>query len=461
MKTKKTILAALTAVCAMTLTTSCTREDNPVVPTSGKTVVTIDPAALYDELKVTKQMSAMLESGAMTIRDSVLVYDQSGSLLTKLGVETSTLQPVTIETGDLPNGTYTLVVWQSANSDGVQAYNLAGEEQLSTVSVRTTLGNLGYMWAVGCTAVTVGIEGGSLEASVSPKSLGSIIQIYVDNLTATDDYVRARLIGSNAQYIVGCRLDPSLSDDERWIFEREHNWNESVGNVPSTTNFNRYFVLSHGDVKYYLYGEKSDGSSVLVGSGDHYLDTGDYAVFYLDLASTVWQPTFFGTVQDFVVWKAERDEGMLVNKPLMNWGCNADEVRQYVKTDYQWSLALNDEPTVVRNGYWTTRYYLAGLFVEEYDFETADGQNLKRVLDICYDPSLTLEMANASLLKQGYLYKGILTIPGYPSYDVFFSPDGKIEVQTVPGNNRMTILYQPTDPEDLPYITPADEVVKN
>lgn len=442
--------------CAMMILTSCTNDDNPVIPKTGRAVITVNPSALYEELNVAKLMSSLIESGVMTVRDSVLIYDQSGCLLTKLGVETNSLQPVTIETGDLPNGTYTLVAWQSAHASYGQAYYLSGEEQLSTVSIKTTSSNLGYMWAVGYASATVTVEGGSLEASVSPKSLGSIIEVWVDNLTVDKGYQRVRLIGSNAQYVNGCRLDPSLGEEDRWIMEREHGWDEYVGFVPSTTNYDRYFTLSHGNVTFYLYGEKEDGSRALIYNGDHHLGTGDFAFFYLDMNRLNWQPSFFGNIKDFVAWKTDRDAGILVNNPCLKWGSNVDEVRQYVKTGYQWWLPINEYPAAVRVGFWGVRYYLAGMFYEEYDFETEDGRNLQRVCDVCYDPALTLDMVNASLVRQGYVYKGKITFPGYPPYDVFFSADGTIEVQTVPDTNKLTILYQPTDPADLPYITPAE-----
>ena len=78
---------------------------------------------------------------------------------------------------------------------------------------------------------------------------------------------------------------------------------------------------------------------------------------------------------------------------------------------------------------------------------------------ICFDPTVPVNVANASLILQGYEYAGKIIYPDQPEniYDIFFSADGNIEVTTnTYEEGGWQIFYQPTDPEDLPLIIPVN-----
>lgn len=459
MKTKRILLAALTVVCAMTMFTSCTREDNPVTPTNGKAVVTVNNAALYEELNLADQMPGWLEKWATVIRDSVLIYDQGGMLVRKVGGETGSLQPIAIETGYLPNGTYTLVVWQTILlPDGRMAWHLEGEDCLATVSLYAEGGCIGFFSAVGCAVATVAIDGGDIQANVSPKSLGSIVEMRIDNFSEDKGYKSVFLYNSYPQYIVGCHLDPSLSDEERWIWDDLHYWDEGIGYVDLTMSYSKFFTMAHGDnLEFQLDGQKIDGSSQYLSNTVGHLGIGENAIFHCDMDCFNWQPCFFGYIEDFEAWKAERDEGILEVNPCLDWGCSLDQVQRHIKAN-RWWVAIDETPKRINDHQWGVSYYIAPGLVEVYVFATDDGNNLSRACVDCLDPNLTLDMINSSLLKQGYVYKGKITFPGGTPRDIFYSADGKIEVQIIVKADRLRIDYQPTDPNDDQYITPADEV---
>lgn len=458
MKTK--LMAAAALCCMMTAFTACTTDDNPVIPVSGRAMITVNTAALYEELDLADRMPSYLDDGTVTIIDSVLIYDQTGNLLTKVGAKTRSLQPLTIDADDLPNGTYTLVAWQSAcDADEKVAWSIAGENQLSTVNLYTKYERISWPWAVGYASATVTVDGGSVEASLTPKSLGSIIDIRIDNLTEDMGYTRVILVGSNSQYVIGCNLDPSLPEEDRWIMEREHNWTETVGNFPLGRTSQKYFTLTHGvEVDYHVYGVKEDGKTEWLTDGYYDLGTGEATVFYFDMNRRQWQPPFFGTPEDFAPWKADRDAGILVADPYLDWGCSIDDVDQHIKAK-RWWYDGNDKLEFWEGwGLWHKWYYVANLLTEQYLFETEDGKNLTVILSICHDSSVPLEVAHNSLLKQGYVYNGKIVFPGYDPRDIFFSADGKTEVQLIPyGDGRWELFYQPTDPDDFQYIIPAEE----
>lgn len=456
---RKSMMVAA-ALCCMTMSvfTSCTNDDNPV-PNGGKAVITVNTVALYDELNITDLMQESLK-GDLSIIDSVLIYDEAGNLLKKLGAESKTLEPLTIEAGNLPNGTYTLVAWQTTpNDDGKIAWVLSGEDQLSTVSLSTDYDTFFYTRSLGYASATVTVDGGSIEASVSPKAMGSIIELRIDNLTKDTGYNGITLRGENSQYIIGCRLDPSLTDEDRYIMEREHNWVETVGKFDVGTDSYKFFTLTHGDdVRFTLYGVKEDKSREELFKGYHSYAPGESLIYYFDMNRLGSQPAFFGTYEDFADWKADRDAGILVFNPCLEWGCTVDDVEQYISTTHHW---YNEDEEVYYNEVWNTwrkRYYVASLMAEEYEFDTEDGQNMNYVFCYCEDPTVPYDKSVNDLLEQGYVYSGQIQFPDDEPFDIYFSADGNIEVFVIIyEDNTWEIDYQPTDPDDFQYIIPANE----
>lgn len=455
----KKILMATAALCCMTMAmlTSCTEADNAVIPSDGKLVITVNTASLYDELNIIDLMPQWLTPEKSAIIDSVFIYDQTGKLVSKYGVESYDIQPFTIVTHDLPLGTYTIVAWQTTRKyDGLMAWSFTGEEQLSTASLSTIYSNIGYMWALGAVSATVTVDGARVNADLSPKSLGSIIDLRVDNVTEDWDLKDVYLCGSASQHVLGYRFDPSLAEEDRWIMETE-NYYETAGRLTAGTNSEMFFTLTHGDnVRFDLYGNVNDGSQFWMLDGDYNLGTGENVVFYFDMDRLNWQPTFFGTHEDFTAWKADRDAGILVVDPCLEWGCSIDDVAQHVKAK-QWWHDGNKELELWEGMGWHRWYYLAYSLTEQYLFETQDGQNLTIVLSMCHDATVPISVANYSLVKQGYNYIGKIVFPNEEPRDIFFSADGKTEVQTILyGDGRWAIFYQATDPNDFQYIIPEE-----
>lgn len=458
----KKLLYLMTAVIATLTFSACSgNDDNPATPVSGRAVITINTAALYEELNITDLMPRWLDTGSLAILDSVLIYDQAGCLINKLGARTYAMQPVTIDTGDLPNGTYTLVVWQAGrSSDERIPWTLSGEERLSTVSLTTQFVGIGYMWAVGSATATVTVRGGSIQASLTPKSLGSIIELRVDNLTADKGYTRLSLVGANEQYVIGCRLDSSLPEESRWIMERQHNWEETVGSVTPDLTSDKFFTLTHGDgVRFDLYGDKPGEDAEWILGNEHNLATGGNTVFYFDMDRFYWQPLFFGTPEDFAAWKADRDAGITVLDPCIDWGAGIETVERHVRAKQWWDDGNGQLEWSDSWGLWHKYYFIACSFAEDYLFETEDGRNLRFAAGVCNDTTVPVEVFTQSLLKQGYVYEGKIVFPGMSPRDLFFSVDRKTEVQVFRlDDGRCEILYQPTDPDDFQYIIPRSDV---
>lgn len=452
-------------VCCFMLTsvfTSCTNSDNPAASNQGSAGIVVNPSTLYNELGIIDLMNQHLASGETIIFDSVLIYNEAGSLVSKLGAETHSMQRLTIKADALPDGTYTLVVWQTIRdiNDLASVWTVNDEDKLSTVNITSRHSGFGYRRSIGMASATVTVVGGQLSATLAPKPMGSIVELQVDGFTDDKGVDEIHLVSYTEELPYGFKLDPAASEDDRWITIPFKQVSpvisiaiQYLGEEPV-----KHFTLSHGDdFQMTVYGRSGETKVLLDAYYHTALTAGDNKVFYMHLDRQDYQPPFFGTPEETAAWKADRDNGILVCDPCLNWGCNWDEVQQEV-VKRQWYKIYDKTPRVYRNnGMFGAAVLTAHHSAEEYDFETEDGKNLKGVYYDCYSDGLTLEMAEASIVKKGYIYQGVFDNHVSPATDLYLSPDGKTEVMCYQaGEGHICIFYQPTDPDDFQYVTKID-----
>ncbi len=454
MKTAKTILSVVALMCATLIYSAC----NPDKKT-GQVKITINTAALYDEMGITAPMKdRALATQGFTIVDTLLIYDQQGLLVSRQGVETKEIKPVTFEASRLPNGAYTIIVWQSARSEEFGSNWLcSGEDKLATSSIITDSPCMSFQYSLGYAMVTAAVGGGRVEIEMSPKSMGCIIDLRADNLPSEPD--NSYLFLENAARTVPCgvRLDPTLNEDDRLILAEKDNL--TIAYVEKSDPSFRHFTLARdiGDPFYFWFWDgKEESDSFFVGDlTDTKMGSGGYYVCYYDLSRRTWQPPFFGSLKDFDAWKADRDAGILVADPLLDWGCNFDKLEQHIKAK-QWWRPGNDKFEYWEEGFesWHRWYRVADGLTEQYLFETEDGKNLRYALCCTWDDKTPVEVAKNSLLKQGYVYKGRILYPGKSDAgDCFLSPDGKTQAEIyLYDDGAWQIEYQPVNPDSFGYI---------
>ena len=104
---------------------SC-EKGSPQLPTQS-VIVSFQPGSLYEELGCLDQMADRISSnGVFVITDSLLVYDQGGMLVTKFGIESRSFENKELVLENVPEGSYTLILWQTAYraTDGVRAWKI-------------------------------------------------------------------------------------------------------------------------------------------------------------------------------------------------------------------------------------------------------------------------------------------------------------------------------------------------
>ena len=458
----KKMIYLMAAVIVVLAFNACSINDNPSTPSnpSGRAVITVNTAAMYEEVDLVDVVKRNL-GNPMCISDTVLIYDQNGHLVKKLGTVTKSLEPLTIVAEGLPNGTYTLVAWQTGYYDYETAkpIMLADEEELATLKLVRLKNLLLYAHANGLAYATVTVNGNSFETTVNPKLVGSYITLKSEK--ACDEYSFDQLYLYRVdQATKGIYLDPALTEDNRWIMGYNENKPTEFAYIENAETEYLYYTLEQGDdvqLDVYTWTRVDDHwkSNRLVHAGHHKLQEGSRMVYYIDVDRVSYQPPFCGLEDQLPAWKADRDAGILVNDPYLKWGGNLAEVEAQKKTKQYW-FGGSDQIEFWEGFGWYDSYNIANDFTEYYLFETAEGQNLTTVYCIYYRDDLSVDVFNKSLQLQGYTYLGKLHYPNTEDYyDLFLSADEKTGVVGYGDTKSWILVYYPFDPEDLNYIVPA------
>lgn len=453
--------AALCCISVSVLITSCDVDD---IPTSGNAIVNINTATLYDKLGITDLMTETLsEYDFVTVVDTVLVYDQQGLLVAKVGTESSSLETVSIDLSDLPLGAYTVVAWQTTSRGIDPSWPLVDEEKLSTVHliIQPFLVAPMATYAIGMysTTLTIGNTTETIQADMEP--MGSVVDFRVDGFTSESDYSRIALYGwSSDVFINGFYLDPSRQEEERWVHpDNTPEWTHSMGLIYPLIPQKKFFTLAHGENKELrAYGlNKTTKEEKYLYDALFTLNPGTNATFYFDLDKYAYQPPYFGLTEDFSDWKAARDDEYLISDPFIQWGADYQAVRNHVESKMWWR-PYNDDLEADEHG-WFRYYRIARRLFEVYYFKTEDGKDLFRTFVYTdTDTDIPTVRAYYHIMKQGFTLKGILRYPEEPgrNYLYYLSPDGKTQALLLEyETGNWQIFYMPTDPKDLARIIPT------
>lgn len=300
------VAAAITLLMTTVVQTSCTSDnyDNPTIP-SGQDVITINTASLYEKLGIGELMTDKLAKGKYTLTDTILIYDQTGMLVSKFGAESSTLDPLTFKTADLSDGSYTLVVWQSAyNDQGIRSWFASDEELLSTVGISSPYNDIDCGWAVGYASASVTVKDGIIGASVTPEPMVGIVDVRVDNYPQDAEIQSLQFVSYVENCVDGFYLDPSRSDTDRWHIDTDTHW-ESIAIVYPGESGGKFLSLCNGVSKNItLYEQTPEGELEKQTVSDPYeMQTGGDAVCYFDYGRQ-WKGIYFGSSESFDTWFA-------------------------------------------------------------------------------------------------------------------------------------------------------------
>lgn len=447
---RKALLKAFAALIMIGATTmvSCKKDNDIPTTTPNQDAVVVNTAALYDELGIRNEMMQALASGDYVLTDTLLVYDASGNLVKKLGAESHNLESLTFNAEGLADGNYTLVLWQTTRSaSGERVWRLTGEEQLSTAILDETRSMLSYAFAAGYASSTVATKGGKLVPTLTPMAIGSIVDMRIDNLDAMPEATALSLWATNIGYYTGIRLAPAMDEESRWYTSPDSSLSTRVAQLPMGQASGKFFTLYHSDVPLELWADKGADEAYVTHINYAPLPVGGQSVCYFDMERRSWQPPFIGTPKAFAAWKADRDANIPVTDPLLRWGCSIDDVYNHVFSKI-WYQSGNYEPEYWADPFasWHRWFYVSPALTEQYLFETEEGENLRYVACICWDPTVPVEVQGNLLRHQGFHATGnTVLFDGANNYDQYLSADGRTEALALADNEGWYIVYRPVN----------------
>ena len=413
-----TLAAVLCCAVTVTVQTSCTIDnfDNPIP--GGQDVITVNTASLYEKLGIAEQMSDQLAEGKYTLTDTILIYDQTGKLVSKLGAESSTLAPLTFKAQDLSDGSYTLVAWQSAyNNNGVRVWFTSDEEQLSTVGISTPYISIDCGWAVGYASASVTVKDGIIGASVTPEPMVSIVDVRVDNFPEDADIQSLKFYCRVENVVNGFYFDPSRSDADRWQIEDGNHW-EDIATVNPGHSGGKFISICNGVSKNISVYEVTpeDKMQRITASDPYETKIGDGAVCYFDY-SRQWRGVYFGSSDSLSTWFATpfgdqiKEIKTISNvteiNPLYNYG-----FKEHYLVEFEQPID-HKNPTA---GTFKQRALLCYAGSDRPTILQTCGYNLKE-LYILYPNNHLAQYMDANLIFVEHRYFGKSTVTSDPRWD--------------------------------------------
>ena len=405
----KSILRLMSIAIAALAFQACSESDNPVnSDETGKAIVTVNVKSLYEKLEaiteITQEMADTDDPACIV--GTVLIYDVNGDLIQQLTDTTRQLDPITFEVKNIPNGTYTLVACQYLGAEEEPLWELTDVEKLSTVRIDYTE----YYYpvitnAVGVVTKTVTIDGGTIEANVTPEVAGSNLTLRVDGMREIDNI--SRLAVYERPLVFGIYLNPALSDAERAYFIDDQWWGDleiDYVSPGSTWTWYRTFVLSTGEhTQFNLVKFNAEDDSTYVDTFDMYMQKGGTVnLLYYDFNDWNMYWKYAGPEKDFAAWKKEKDETPMIFNPCTNWGCSLEEARAHVKATHGWFNNETKGELDEFDGAWEEVFKTGANHREYYGFRTQDGQDLQYVCYQIKTVGLPADLITNSLKSQGY-----------------------------------------------------------
>ena len=430
----KSILRLMAITIVAMAFVACTDDaDNPVSGATGQAFITVNVKSLFEKLEaVTEINQEMADPEAGFIVGTVLIYDSNGDLIEQLSDTTRQLDPLTFEVKNIPNGTYTLVACEYLGDTYDTFWELSDVEKLSTV--RMDYGNLFYPVihnALGVVSETITIDGGTIEADVTPEVAGSNLTLRVEGVREKDDI--DHFIVYEFPFVQGIYLNPALSDAERaYAPDSSASWSVlELYWVNPGSSWYRTFVLSgggnHSEYMVQYFNEENESTYLTTYDMDMQKG-GKENLLYYDFNDWNMNWMYGGLAENFADWKKEKDE-QLMTFNLCKWGSSLDEVKEHVKATHAWYHNDTDGNLEEWDGSWEEQFTTGRNHDECYGFETQDGKNLKYVLYIIDVENLPATLITNSLVAQGYELQEEPTHEDDYTFYPFLSADKTVRVE--------------------------------
>lgn len=402
--------------------TACTdNDDNPVKPTSVSAVIKVNVGAIYDELGIADATKDVLKGDDAYLQGTLLIYDEGGNFVEEVTTTTKTLDPILLKATDLPTGTYTLVAYQFV-ADTLKVWELQDKQQLSTVKLYKSTYRTEYYRALGLASTTVTFDGGAIEAEVTPKAAGCIIDL---RMTRTEEFSEQVSL-SIEKHATGIFLDPAMSEADR--IEYHPDVDLSAGFLSQEESDSKFFILMEGNMEsvFFLWYPQNELFYAKWWDQPLCLKPGTQLVYYFDATPQLFYKTYVGPADGFDAWQQKAAENPYMLEPIVPYGATVDEVKQCMDASsvYHCFRELYEEV----NG-WGIWYKMNAKNTFYVDFMIDEEKGLNFIYYTYHGDDIPLSAAEDALMKRGYqlIYEGQIDDGRY--LYMFEAPDGVDRVE--------------------------------
>ena len=154
----------------------------------------------------------------------------------------------------------------------------------------------------------------------------------------------------------------------------------------------------------------------------------------------------------------EPETEFLAFDPLLQWGCNIADVERHMQ-DKKWWQDGNEGLEYWEDPYqcWHKWYWVdpVNMLTEQYLFETEDGQNLRYVICICWNDTVSPDRFVSTLYHQGFHFTGEMVEFDGDTFERYLSADGEMEaLYNTDEEGYSQALYRPVESQpvtEFPY----------
>lgn len=444
-------IVCLLVVSILVVFTSCQKE-----PINSDSLFTIDMEAMYTELDLMDEIRIQLNLGSGVIVDSILIYDESGRLYTRSGVESSNISTVSLNLSDLKNGYYTAVTYQYFKSkDGPTIWFTTDIRELSSLSIQHSKKNIDGIYALGVTTDIIEVQNGFCEVQIEPKAAGSIIDFQLDNysnlpndgindnlqLPPVDLYLSNSCLG----------LYPGRNDISRWMIQSYSS--AIIGSLYEGQSHKKLFTLVNGNnINIVVNSILSPNFTYIYYQDIISLYPGSNMVCYYNFKPKSFYYYYCGTPEYTTVFKSKNIERNCTLYPYIQWGASKTDVEEFLNRRI-YEPCKKGKLTVTEEGTYIEYNPLPELS-EVYIFDSSE--TLSEVM-FSYEGGDVFRSVITSMEKEGYTFLGYIFYYVYVVY-FYISPDKKTEFvifgnkdlpPTFIGYSSWYAFFYPVNQDDL------------
>lgn len=399
----KKILYCLTALFAVMLA-SCSNDDIEVLQT-GDVNFSVNTQSVYDEFNMSNTVKEKFLADNVKLGVYTFVYDEKGDLAVSDSMYTKTFGLVQ-QNFKLPKGEYTTITIEMMVDEDLnnmsESWIIIGKDKLSTIEIVQRQDEAYWYSAIGYSSnrITVSDDNGQT-VDVTPKAIGSIIQVNALRFNNTTDY--DLLYFTTKDQPRGRFLSPEYTGDNRFDYEKynaENTWSVRGYVYAESFDFEEgmsVYFIEDGRVHYGIEPSHTvvlENGNLGYGQWPHsfpsensYYEFRDGQRYYAGLAYlggggvNECSAAVFDNYNSYQTWTSQLPD-LPASKadadPYLTWGANAATVKSYMTN--KGLIFKNDGVNSEKEIYWSAYKNSNNNHGYEYRFYK-DKTNLKSVLE--------------------------------------------------------------------------------